>query len=216
MINCLYCNKTVSSIGNLTRHQKTKTCLKARKGIEPSLIEDRFKCEYCNKYLCDDRYLKKHKVLCIERYKILLEEKDKLLEEKDKLLEEKDKLLEEKDREHHKLLEEKDREHHKLLEDKDREHRQLLEDKDKEITELKLKIRTTRIETEIEILRKDSQHNKEVIEEIAKQPKTTNTTNLVLPMIDTSHERIELMVREKLYRKSFVGRSSWSCSIHKR
>ena len=37
----------MSAQRSLLRHQKSKACLKARNGIEPLLIEDRFKCEYC-------------------------------------------------------------------------------------------------------------------------------------------------------------------------
>ena len=99
-----------------------------------------------------------------------------------------------------KLLEEKD----KLLEEKDK----LLEEKDNEITDLKQLVKNIKYETEIDLLRNDCKHSKEVIERIAEQPKTTtnttnttNNTNLILPMIDTSHEHIELMVQEKLYRK---------------
>ena len=97
-----------------------------------------------------------------------------------------------------KLLEDKD----KLIEDKDK----LIEETYKRIYELEKEVETIRLKTELDLLRKDCKHKQEVIERIAEQPKTTtNTTNLVLPMIDTSHERIELMVRENYTENHLLG-----------
>ena len=79
-ITCEYCNKVLSNVGNLTRHQKSKTCLKTRKDVELYIVEDRFKCEYCFKYMTTKGWLNKHKVLCVKRYKRLLEEKDSEIE----------------------------------------------------------------------------------------------------------------------------------------
>ena len=78
----------------------------------------------------------------------------------------------------------------KLLNDKDKE----IQEKDKIIVELEKEVENIKLKTEIELLRKDSQHKQEVIERIAEQPRTSNTNhtnnnnnttnNLVLSMID--------------------------------
>ena len=189
-ITCEFCNKKMSNIGNLTRHQKSKSCLKIRDCvIDSTLIENRFQCEYCFKYMCDSTRLRKHHIICIGRYKKLCEEKDKEIED---------------------VIQEKD----KLLVEKDIEHRKLLQEKDKKIIELEKEVETIRLKTENEILRKSEQRSKEFIERIAEQPRTTNHTNnnnsnsnnsnnLVLPMIDTSQERIERIVQENYTENHF-------------
>ena len=177
MFICEYCNKSITTKPNLAKHQKSKKCINMRQVLkdQQSQIEDRFKCKYCDKYLCSNFSLKNHLQSCTEKLFKQIANKDQRITE---LEEEKCKLL---------------------------------NDKDKEITELKLQIKTIRIETENEILRKDSQHKQEVIERIAEQPRTntnnnTNSTtnnNLVLPMIDTSQERIERIVHENYTENHF-------------
>ena len=213
-LTCQYCGKTMANKQNLVRHQNSKTCLATRD--DDVVIENRFQCEFCNKNLCSNDRLKTHNNTCIKRYKKLLDDKDQriteLEEEKCKLLNDKDQRITELEEEKCKLLNDKDQRITELEEEKCK----LLNDKNEEIAELKLQIRTTRIETENEMLRKDSQYSKEVIERIAEQPKTTNTNNtnntkyynttnnnLVLPMIDTSQERIERIVDENYTENHF-------------
>ena len=115
IMTCEYCNKTVDK-SNLSRHHKTKSCLKSRNGIEPKLIEDRFQCEYCQKFLCRGNYLKIHLDGCVKRYKRLLEEKDSEIEY---------------------LKQSKDSEIEYLKQSKDSEIEYLKQSKDSEIESLK-------------------------------------------------------------------------------
>ena len=72
-VACQYCNKTVSTARNLLRHQKTKACQRARGDVAPDVIEDRYQCVHCGKYLCDASYLKKHMVNCTARLNDVIE-----------------------------------------------------------------------------------------------------------------------------------------------
>ena len=162
-VTCEYCQRIVSTVGSLVRHQKTKVCLKSRSlNNNSSFIEDRFQCKYCDKYICNRENLQKHTQICIERYK-------------------------------------------KLLDDKDSE----IESLKQENIELKYKNDTIELKTRCQIYEKQSDKKQEVIERIAEQPKTNTTNNnttinnLVLPMIDTSQERIERIVHENYTENHF-------------
>ena len=207
-VTCEYCKKLISCQSSLLRHQKSKTCLKIRNLEESYIVKDRFQCEYCEKFLSDSRRLNGHSLLCIERYKKLLGDKDKLLGNKDKLLVVINKLLEDKDSEIEFLKQSKDSEIESLKQNKDSEIEFLKQSKDSEIESLRHQM--IELKTKCQIYEKQSEHNKEVIERIAEQPKitttnTTNNTNLVLPMINTSREHIELMVQENYTENHLLG-----------
>jgi hypothetical protein len=78
----------------------------------------------------------------------------------------------------------------------------LLSESNHEVETLKqgnadLRMKMARLETEVEILRSDSQDSRQVIARIAEQPRinhTSNTNNLVLPVVDTSQETINRAV----------------------
>lgn len=56
------------------------------------------------------------------------------------------------------------------------------------------------------MLRRNDEQSREVISEIAKQLKTTNTTNnIVLPVIDQSQEAIDDAVHHHYSRSHFFG-----------
>ena len=75
------------------------------------------------------------------------------------------------------------------------------------ISELEQQNKSIRLETQVEMLRRNDEQNREVISEIAKQPKTTNNTtnNLVLPVIDQSQEAIDDAVQHYYSRNHFLG-----------
>jgi hypothetical protein len=81
-----------------------------------------------------------------------------------------------------------------------------------ENAELKCQLRTIKLETEVEILRNDSQDSKKVLARIAEQPKvnntsntTTTTNNLILPVIDTSQETINRAVEDSYNMNHFCS-----------
>ena len=66
----------------------------------------------------------------------------------------------------------------------------------REISDLRVNMKMVRLETEVEILRNDSQDSRNIIARIAEQPKINHTrnNNVVLPIVDTSQETINRAV----------------------
>lgn len=169
-VTCEYCNKTLSSEGNLRRHQKTRSCLQSR-GNQAPPQEDKHQCQYCLKCLSSPVRLKQHMGICVERLNHLLIE----CKQENELLK----------RENSDLT----RENSYLR----REHSDLK----RENSDLRVDLRMVRLETEVEIFRNDSQDSKNIITRIAEQPRINNNTrntNLVLPVVDTSQETINRAV----------------------
>ncbi len=156
---CEYCNKVLSSKGNLKAHQKTRACLATRDKVD-SLGRD-YHCEHCDKYLSTASRLRTHQAKCIRRFENEASAKEKIIESL-----------------------------------------QL------RIIELEQQKRNIRLETQVEMLRRNDEQNRDVISEIAKQPKTINnntTNNLVLPVIDQSQEAIDDAVHHHYSRSHFFG-----------
>ena len=84
-----------------------------------------------------------------------------------------------------------------LLKQKNTDYKREVEILKQENSDLRVNLKMVRLETEVEILRNDSQDSKNVIARIAEQPRinnTRNTNNLVLPPVDTSQETINRAV----------------------
>ena len=142
-MDCQYCERSFSTKGSLTYHQKTaKYCLKIQGKLCVKTIKKikniHFKCITCDKEFNKKYNLDRHYKVC-SKFQNKLEDKDKeynkQLEEYKKQLEEYKKNLEDKDKKYNKQLEEykknledKDKEYNKQLE----EYKKKLEDKDKE------------------------------------------------------------------------------------
>ena len=65
-MECVFCNKILSSISALNYHQKnTKSCLQ----IQGKQYDTKIKCEYCNKFLASVSSQKRHMITCNYKYK---------------------------------------------------------------------------------------------------------------------------------------------------
>ena len=66
-MNCQYCNKTFSNLGNLNYHQKTaKFCLKSRDDNSLKLAKS-YMCEFCNTDFLRKSNLATHHLSCKEK-----------------------------------------------------------------------------------------------------------------------------------------------------
>jgi len=157
-MECQFCEKIISTKGNLNYHQKTsKTCLKIQqKKSERDIEIDLTNCDYCNKSFSTQNF-RKHSC----KNKIIFETK----KEKDLEFQ---KILKEKDLEFQKILEKKDLEFQKILKEKELEFQRILEKKDLEIQKL---------QTEIKLKDEIYKDEHKTIRKLALQPKTTTTNN---------------------------------------
>ena len=92
ILNCEYCKTSFNSKSNLLKHQRiTKYCLILQGKMEniekakKEYMENRFRCEYCKIKFSAKNNLCGHLEICLEKYKKIIEEKEK---EKEKLIEE--------------------------------------------------------------------------------------------------------------------------------
>ena len=99
ILNCEYCKTSFNSKSNLLKHQRiTKYCLILQGKMEniekakKEYMENRFRCEYCKIKFAAKNNLCGHLEICLEKYKKIIDEKEK---EKEKLIEEKEKLIKE-------------------------------------------------------------------------------------------------------------------------
>ena len=155
-------------------------------------------CQYCQKTLCNEASLKRHykskscqskrtditEIMTNNIYKCEFCKKG--FDTKRRLEEHFSKCI------CIKIINEKD----KIIKEKD----EIIESQKLEIEELKLKLKTQRLEIENELLRKD----REIINNIAQQPKTTNN-NLIIPNIDTSQEKINMAVENNYDMNHFCS-----------
>ena len=85
-----------------------------------------------------------------------------------------------------------------FLDEKDK----IIESQKLEIEEFKIKLKTQRLEIENDLLRKD----KEILNHIAQQPRTSTTNNnLIIPNIDTSQEKINKAVENSYDMNHFCS-----------
>ena len=135
---CKYCKKNFTSLGNLTKHQKTtKYCLKIQN--ENNLINNdviTHKCDYCKKDI-SKYHLKKHTQNCVLKYQHIIDYVEKKYD--NSILELKETLVK------------KDQEINKLK---------------KQSNEIQDDLKSIGYETEIRILR-ESKNNDELLRDIA-------------------------------------------------
>jgi len=190
-MECEFCNNSFSNISNLRYHKKTnKKCQIIQKQKKDVEIES-FNCLFCNKTFTKQT-IKIHNKICKKKLNTELRQ---LLSENTELRQ----LLSGKDEENKRLLNEKDEENKRLLNKKDEENKRLLNEKDEEIK--KLQMRIIELETENKIYLQD----REVVQKMAMQPKTTNTNNKIkINNFFDNPERIKQMIDEKL-NKDYVS-----------
>jgi molybdopterin converting factor small subunit len=158
-------------------------------------------CQYCGKQLCNEASLKRHhktkscqskrtdiiEIMTNNTYKCQycsksFNTKKRLEEHNLKCVKKVINFIDEKD----KIIKEKD---------------EIIKSQKLEIEELKLKLKTQRLEIENELLRKD----REIINNMAQQPRTTNNNNLIIPSIDTSQEKINMAVENNYDMNHFCS-----------
>ena len=160
-------------------------------------------CQYCGKQLCNETSLKRHyktkfcqskrtditEIMTNNNYKC--EYCKKGFNSKKRLEEHLEKCI------YIEITSEKD----KIIIEKDK----IIKSQKLEFQELKveLELKIQRLEIENELLRKD----REIINNIAQQPRTSNTTNnnLIIPNIDTSQEKINMAVENSYDMNHFCS-----------
>ena len=167
---CNFCNKSFKNKTTLHTHQKTaKFCLE-KQGIK----NNEYKCEHCDKILTTQARLITHINTCkIKDDKEIKKYKD-IIEQKKKELKQKDILI--------KKYEIKEKTQENEYKEKDNKYKALLEEKDNKYNELKSMFK----------------NSNETIAEIAKQPKTINTSNNDYESDSDSETKIPSTVYEKL------------------
>ena len=175
-LKCEFCDKSFSNTGNLNYHKKNnKKCqiIQLQNNNNDLILSS---CEFCNKIFRD---LNSHYKTC-----------------KKKIDSKFQKLQFEKDEEIKKLQFEKDEEIKKLQFEKDEEIKKLQIEKDEEIK--KLQMRIIELEAENKIYLQD----RDLVQKLAAQPKTTTNNNDNRIRINNNFfdnpERIKQMIDEKL------------------
>jgi len=168
-LNCNFCKKEFKNKYIFDTHQKTsKTCLKLQ-----GIVSENFKCQYCHKCLSSQTRLTTHINICKKkikeesinekikekekRFQLILKEKENMYKEKEESLNEK---IKEKDiliKKYQLILKEKEN----ICKEKEEKYKELIEEKEEKYNELK----------------KMFEKANDIISEIAKQPKTINTSN---------------------------------------
>ncbi len=199
-MECEFCKKILRTMYSLKTHQKTvKSCLEKQ-----GKININFKCEYCLKIYTTKDSLNTHYNSCKEKKEFFeTKEKQKQQTEIENVKNEINSL-----KESHKKESEKQK---KEIEKQKKE----IEKQKKEIEKYKRIIETHRKEIEIEKLKEELydvkgqlkvlESNKNVIYDMAKQPKITNTNNKILSIqssFDFSNtEQVKKIIDEKYDKK---------------
>ena len=172
-MDCKFCKKQLSTVGNLNYHIKNnKKCLEIQKNQNQNCDNNMLVyCEFCNKQF-SNKSLKTHLQCC----------KNKIVKEKDDIIEEKNKI--------EKSLKEKD----DIIVEKDN----LLKEKDEIIEEMKNKI--LKLETENDIYKNDHDFVKNLASQ-PKTNNTTNNNNNKIRVMNNffdNPEKVKQLVDEKL------------------
>jgi len=190
-LECEFCNKSFSNISNLRYHKKTnKKCQIIQKQKVEHEIET-FNCSFCNKTFTKQT-IKIHNKTCKKK----LNEEIKTLQIENNEFKS---ALSEKDEQIKKILSEKDEQIKKILSEKDEQIEKMCE-KDEEIKNLKLRIMELEIENRIYL------QDREIVQKLAMQPKTSTSTNNKIKVNNffDDPERIKQIIDEKL-NKDYVS-----------
>ena len=91
-MECKFCNKQLSTVGNLNYHIKNnKNCLEIQKNQEQNDNNNLVSCDFCKKSF-SNKTLKVHLKSCKNK---IIKEKDDIIKEKDDIIEEKDEIIDE-------------------------------------------------------------------------------------------------------------------------
>jgi hypothetical protein len=170
---CNFCDKEFSNKSSLNNHQKTaKYCL-TKQGLVSS-----FKCNGCDKLFGTNLRLNEHILICKKRKEIIYNSDIKnLKDDKDRYIKElKDNIQLLVNKHVQEIKEERDRHSHELKEERER-HSQEIRERDKVIERHIQELKDER-DKHIQELKNMLENANKTINEIAKQPKTTNTTNI--------------------------------------
>lgn len=190
-MNCDFCKKTFSSKSNLAAHVKTaKYCLEMQ-----GKRDNAFECEYCSKVLSQKATLLDHLTTCKERYKKLLENTETQFKSIIKKLETEISKLKRSENETEKLkekIQDKDEYYGSLIKKNDAHYEEMLKQKNEYIS--KLEARLDKFET--------------AVTNMAAEPKTTKTTNVVVHNNNTlnlSTEHVTKMLDEHFTKDIAAG-----------
>jgi len=176
-LKCEFCDKSFSNKSNLNYHKKNnKKCQSIKVQNRNNVDSILSSCEFCNKIFRD---LNSHYKTC-----------------KKKIDCEFQKLQFEKDEEIKKIRNEKDEEIKKIRNEKDEENKKIRNEKDEEIKNLQMRI------IELEAENKIYLQDRDLVQKLAAQPKTTTNNNDNRIRINNNFfdnpERIKQMINEKL------------------
>jgi hypothetical protein len=192
-MECEFCKKILSTVYSLKTHQKTvKSCLQIQ-----GKTNNHFKCEFCLKiYTTKDSLLSHHKS-CKEK-KLLVEKKEKIkhqdelenIKNENVILKKQIDLL----KENHLIEIEK-------YKNKIEKYKNEIKNNKKELEIDKLKEELYDVKGQLKVL----ESNKNIIYDIAKQPKITNTNNKFLSIqshLDFNNtEQVKRIIDEKYDKK---------------
>jgi hypothetical protein len=102
-MECKFCNKQLSTVGNLNYHIKNnKNCLEIQKNHEQNDNNNLVSCDFCKKSF-SNKTLKVHLKSCKNK---IIKEKDDIIKEKNDIIKEKDEIIEEMKKEKNDIIEE--------------------------------------------------------------------------------------------------------------
>ena len=198
-LKCEFCDKSFSNKSNLNYHKKNnKKCQIIQNQNSNNDISTLSSCEFCNKIFRDlnSHYKTCKKKIDTEFQKLQFEKDEEIKKLQIKKNKEIKKLQFEKDEEIKKIRNEKDEKIKRIHNEKDEEIKKLRNEKDEEIK--KLQMRIVELEAENKIYLQD----RDLVQKLAAQPKTTTNNNDNRIRINNNFfdnpERIKQMIDEKL------------------